>query len=142
MKQAFLYSLKNSLPIFVSFLPVGLAYGIVMQTAGYNWLWTAGTCATVLAGSLQFLMVSFFAGGASLLAVAAMALLLNSRHIFYGIPFIEKWKGYGFWRYFLIFALPETVPHGDRLSLEKLCGIDDDTIVRRVAEARGSGHGR
>ena len=42
----------------------------------------------------------------------------------------------------LIFALPETVPHGDRLSLEKLCGIDDDTIVRRVAEARGSGHGR
>ena len=107
MKQAFLYSLKNSLPIFVSFLPVGLAYGIVMQTAGYNWLWTAGACVTVLAGSLQFLMVSFFAGGVSLLAVAAMALLLNSRHIFYGIPFIEKWKGYGFWRYFLIFALPD-----------------------------------
>ncbi len=107
MKQAFLYSLKSSLPILVSFLPVGLAYGIVMQTAGYNWLWTAGVCASVFAGSLQFLMVTFFAGGVSLLTVAVMALLLNSRHIFYGIPFIEKWRKYGFWRFFLIYALPD-----------------------------------
>ncbi len=107
MKQTFLYSLKNSLPIFVSFIPVGLAYGILMQTSGYNWIWTAGTCVSVFAGSLQFLMVSFFAGGVSLAAVAVMALLLNSRHIFYGIPFIEKWRGYGPWKYFLIHALPD-----------------------------------
>ena len=107
MKQAFLYSLKKSLPVLVSFIPVGLAYGILMQTSGYNWIWTAGTCVSVFAGSLQFLMVSFFAGGVSLLTVAAMALLLNSRHIFYGIPFIEKWRGYGPWKYFLIHALPD-----------------------------------
>ncbi len=107
MKQTFVYSLKKSIPVLVSFLPVGLAYGILMQTSGYNWIWTAGTCAAVLAGSLQFLMVPFFAGGVSLAAVAAMALLLNSRHIFYGIPFIEKWRRYGFWRFFLIFALPD-----------------------------------
>ena len=121
MKQAFLYSLKKSLPVLVSFIPVGLAYGILMQTSGYNWIWTAGTCVSVFAGSLQFLMVSFFAGGVSLLTVAAMALLLNSRHIFYGIPFIEKWKGYGKWRYFLIFALPDEAFSFDNMGVEHEC---------------------
>ena len=42
----------------------------------------------------------------------------------------------------LIFALPETVPHGDRCSLEKLCGIDDETIIEKITAAWGSGHGR
>lgn len=107
MKRAFLYSLKNSIPVLVSFLPVGIAYGILMVTAGYSWLWTGTTSLVILAGSLQFLMLTFFAGGVSLITVALMALLLNSRHIFYGIPFIEKWRKYGFWKYFLIFALPD-----------------------------------
>ena len=92
MKRAFLYSLKHSIPILISFIPVGLAYGILMQTSGLNWVWTGATCLFVYAGSLQFLMVSFFAGGVSLASVIVMALLLNSRHIFYGVPFIEKWR--------------------------------------------------
>ena len=107
MKRAFLYAFKLSLPVLISFLPVGIAYGILMATAGYSWVWTGATSLVVLAGSLQFLMLTFLAGGVSLITVALMALLLNSRHIFYGIPFIEKWREYGFWRYFLIFSLPD-----------------------------------
>ena len=76
MKQAFLYSLKKSLPVLVSFIPVGLAYGILMQTSGYNWIWTAGTCVSVFAGSLQFLMVRFFAGGVSLASAAIIPQLI------------------------------------------------------------------
>ena len=78
-----------------------------MQTAGLNWVWTGACSLFIFAGSLQFLAVSFFAGGVSLATVAVMALLLNSRHIFYGIPFIEQWKHYGPWRFFLIYALPD-----------------------------------
>ena len=107
MKKAFQYSLRHSVPILISFIPVGLAYGILMQTSGYNWLWTGACSLFIFAGSLQFLAVSFFAGGVSLVSVAVMALLLNSRHIFYGIPFIEKWKDYGVWKRFLIYALPD-----------------------------------
>ena len=40
MKNAFRYSLKHSIPILISFIPVGLAYGILMQTSGLNWVWT------------------------------------------------------------------------------------------------------
>ena len=107
MKKAFRYSLKQSIPILISFIPVGLAYGILMRTAGLNWVWTGACSLFIYAGSLQFLAVSFFAGGVSLLTVAVMALLLNSRHIFYGLPFIEKWKTYGPWKLFLIYALPD-----------------------------------
>ena len=92
MKNAFRYSLKHSIPILISFIPVGLAYGILMQTSGLNWVWTGACSLFVFAGSLQFLAVSFFAGGVSLLSVMIMAFLLNSRHIFYGIPFLEKWN--------------------------------------------------
>ena len=107
MKQAFQYSLRQSLPILISFIPVGIAYGILMQSAGLNWGWTFCCSLFIFAGSLQFLAVSFFAGGISLVTVAVMALLLNSRHIFYGLPFIERWKRYGPARYFLIYALPD-----------------------------------
>lgn len=107
MKAAFRYALRHSLPIFISFVPVGLAYGVLMQTAGYNWLWTGACSLFIFAGSLQFLAVGFFACGVSLVSVAVMALLLNSRHIFYGIPFIEQWRKYGPWRLFLIYALPD-----------------------------------
>jgi len=107
MKKAFRYSLRHSLPILISFIPVGLAYGILMQTSGLNWIWTGVCSLFIFAGSLQFLAVSFFAGGVSLAAVAVMALLLNSRHIFYGLPFVERWKRYGPWKLFLIYALPD-----------------------------------
>lgn len=107
MAKTLRYAVKHSLPIFISFIPVGLAYGVLMQNAGYNFLWTGACSLFVMAGSLQYLMVSFFAGGVSLATVAIMALLLNSRHIFYGLSFIEKFRSFGFWKYFLIYSLTD-----------------------------------
>lgn len=107
MMKTFRYALRHSFPIFISFAPVGLAYGVLMQTAGYNFVWTGACSLFVLAGSLQFLMMTFFAGGVSLATVAIMALLLNSRHIFYGLSFIEKFRSFGFWKYFLIYSLTD-----------------------------------
>lgn len=107
MKKTFLYALRQSFPIFISFIPVGLAYGVLMQNAGYNVLWVGLTSLLVDAGSLQFLMVSFFTGSVPLLTVAVMALLINSRHIFYGLPFIEKFRSFGPWRHFLTYYLSD-----------------------------------
>ena len=107
MAKTLRYAVKHSFPIFISFIPVGLAYGVLMQNAGYNFLWTGACSLFVMAGSLQYLMVSFFAGGVSLATVAIMALLLNSRHIFYGLSFIEKFRSFGFWKYFLIYSLTD-----------------------------------
>lgn len=105
MKKAFAFALRRSLPILVGFFPVGIAYGLLMQNAGYNFLWTGACSLFVLTGSLQFLMVSFFSEGTPLTTVAVMSLLLSSRHIFYGLSFIEKFREFGPWRWFLIYAL-------------------------------------
>ena len=107
LKQSFSYALRHSLPIFAGFLPLGLAYGVLMQNAGYNALWTGATCLFVFAGSLQFLMISFFTGSISYVTVAVMALLINSRHIFYGISLIEKFRNFGLWKYYLIYSLTD-----------------------------------
>ena len=107
MKKAFLYAFKHSIPILISFIPVGLAYGILMRTSGYDWALTALCCISVFAGSLQFLMIDFFSGTSSLISVTVIALLLNSRHIFYGLPFLDKWKDYGLSKLFLIYSLAD-----------------------------------
>ena len=121
MTKTLRYAVKHSFPIFISFIPVGLAYGVLMESAGYNFVWTGACSLFVLAGSLQYLMVSFFAGGVSLATVAIMSLLLNSRHIFYGLSFIEKFRSFGFWKYFLIYSLTD-----ENYSLHCSHNIPDD----------------
>ncbi len=102
------YSFKHSLPIMVAFFPIGLAYGILMQSAGYNAVWSGACSGIVLAGSLQFLMVSFFGGGFSIVTIVVLSLLLNSRHIFYGLSFIDKFRSFGkAAKWFLILTLAD-----------------------------------
>ncbi len=91
----------------IGFFPVGIAYGILMADAGYNFVWSALSSLFVYAGSLQMLAVSFLINGTPLFTVAITALLLNSRHIFYGISFISEFREYGFWRYFIIYGLTD-----------------------------------
>ena len=107
MNKSFLSAFKRTIPIMAGFFPLGLAYGILMMKAGYSFLWTGLTSVTVLAGSLQFLMLDFFASGVPIGTIIVMALLLNSRHIFYGLSFVEKFKEYGPWKYFMIYSLSD-----------------------------------
>lgn len=105
--NSFKYALKRSIPIIVGYFPVGIAYGILMSKIGYNFIWSALASLFIYAGSLQMLMVSFLVNKTSILTVVITSLLLNSRHIFYGISFIEKFKKYGFWKYFLIYGMSD-----------------------------------
>ncbi len=108
MKQTFLYAFRRSIPIMLGFFPLGIAYGVLMESIGYNFLWSGFASVTVFAGALQFLMVDFFRDGTPLITVALLALLLNSRHIFYGLSFVERFRSFGSGsRLFLIFTLSD-----------------------------------
>ena len=107
IKNSFRYSLQRTIPILVGFFPVGIAYGVLMSNLGYNFIWSALSSLFIYAGSLQMLMVSFLMNNVPLLTVAITSLLLNSRHIFYGISFIDRFKEYGFWKYFLIYGMSD-----------------------------------
>ena len=107
IKNSFKYSLERSVPILIGFFPVGTVYGLMMSATGYNFLWSAAASLFVYAGSLQMLMISFFQSDMSILTIAVTALLLNSRHMLYGLSFIEKFRSYGGWKWFLIYGMPD-----------------------------------
>ncbi len=107
MRKTIQYAIKSAIPALMSYIPVGIAFGVLMKSAGFNGLWTGATSLFVYAGSLQFLMVDFLTSSTPLYTVAIMAFLLNSRHIFYGFTFLEKFRTYGKERYFLIHTLTD-----------------------------------
>ncbi len=105
--ETFRYALKKSLPVLFGYLFLGSAFGIMLYDAGYNWVWAIFISLVVYAGSGQFLLVSLLSSGASLATTAIMTLFINSRHMFYGLSYIEKFKE-SKWRYpFCIFGLTD-----------------------------------
>lgn len=106
-KSTFVFALKKSLPVLFGYLFLGSAFGIMLYDAGYNFIWAIFISLIVYAGSGQFLLVSLLSSAASIPTVAVMTLFINSRHMFYGLSFIDKFKRGG-WRYpFMIFTLTD-----------------------------------
>lgn len=101
------YAFKKSLPVLFGYLFLGSAFGIMLYDAGYNWIWAVLISVVVFAGSGQFLLVSLLSSAAAIPTVAMMTLFINSRHMFYGLSLIDKFKAGG-WRYpFMIFTLTD-----------------------------------
>ena len=78
-----------------------------MKTKGYGLLWAALSSVFVYAGSLQYAMVNLIAAGAPLITTALTAVMVNARHLFYGISMIDRYKGAGKKKPYLIFALTD-----------------------------------
>ncbi len=102
-KKAFL----ASIPVLSGYLVLGMGFGILLRTAGYGVGWAFSMSLLIYAGSLQFVGVSLLAGGASLIAVALTSLMVNARHLFYGISMVEKYSGAGKKKPYMIFALTD-----------------------------------
>lgn len=101
------FALKKSMPVLFGYLFLGSAFGISLFEIGYNWVWAIVISLLVYAGSGQLLLVSMIASGATLPSIAIMTFFVNSRHIFYGLSFVEKFRSYG-WRYpSLIYSLTD-----------------------------------
>ncbi len=106
-KKTLIFALQKSLPVLFGYLFLGSAFGIMLYEAGYNWVWAIFISLIVYAGSGQFLLVSLLSTHATIPTVAFMTLFINSRHIFYGLSYIEKFRQ-GKWRYpFMIFSLTD-----------------------------------
>ncbi len=97
------FAFKRTIPILLGYITLGITFGILLQQAGFGWPWALLISTIVYAGSMQFVMVTFLGGGISLLSVILMTLSVNSRHMFYGISFIERFKTLGKARPYMIF---------------------------------------
>jgi len=101
------FAFKKTIPIIFGYLFLGIGFGIMLQEAGYNALWALFGSLFIYAGSMQYFMVPLLVTGASLLTVAIMTLLINSRHIFYGLGFIDRYRRMG-WKYpYMVMSLTD-----------------------------------
>lgn len=100
-------ALVDTLPVMTGYIFLGIGFGLLLQSNGYNAWWAFFISLTVYAGSMQYVAVNLLAGGAGLLHTALTTLTVNARHLFYGISLVEKYKDTGKRKPYLIFALTD-----------------------------------
>ena len=102
-KAAFL----KTLPVMAGYLVLGAGFGILLRLNGFGVFWALLMSVFIYAGSMQFAGVSLISGGASLVSVALTTLMVNARHLFYGISMLGRYKGKGLKKLYLMLSLTD-----------------------------------
>lgn len=105
--KAFRAAFPYTIPVLTGYLFIGMAFGVMIQEKGYNFLWAMLMSLVCYAGSGQYLAVNFFAPGVSLLHIVFMEFMVNIRHIFYGLSLLERFEKTGKKRLYMIFSLTD-----------------------------------
>lgn len=105
IRSAFRAAFPHTIPIFAGFWFLGLTYGIYMNVSGFSFIYPMLMSVTIFAGSVEFVTVNLLLGSFNPLQAFAMALMINARHLFYGISMLEKYRGYGWKSFYLIFGM-------------------------------------
>ncbi len=103
MKTAFM----KTLPVMAGYLVMGLGFGIICVKNGFGFWWVLAMSGLIYAGSMQYVAVPLLASGVSLLTVAITTVMVNARHIFYGVSMVERYRGMGIAKAYLIFSLTD-----------------------------------
>ena len=106
-RKALAAAFPVTVPVLMGYLAIGMAFGFMLQAIGYNFIWAFFMSLTIYAGSGQYLGVSLLAAAASLGTVALMTLLINFRHLVYGLSMLEKFRGMGWRKFYMIFSLTD-----------------------------------
>ena len=105
LKKAFLCAFPHTIPIFAGFWFLGMTYGIYMNVSGFSFWYPMVMSLTIFAGSIEFVAVNMLLGAFHPLQALAMTLMINARHLFYGISMLDKFRGMGWKKIYLIFGM-------------------------------------
>lgn len=105
IKKAFCAAFPHTIPILAGFLFLGIAYGIYMNVSGFSPVYPIIMSLTIFAGSVEFVAVNLLLGAFNPLGSLIMTLMINARHLFYGISMLDKYNGTGMKKYYLIFGM-------------------------------------
>ena len=103
LRRAFL----DTVPVMTGYVFLGFGFGILMYQSGYGAGWSFAMSLLIYAGSMQYVAVGLLTGGASLLTTALTTLVVNARHLFYGISMVDAYKGLGKKKAYMIFTLTD-----------------------------------
>lgn len=104
-RKALAAAFPHTIPILAGFLFLGMAYGIYMNVSGFSFWWPMLMGLTIYGGSLEFVTVTMLLGSFAPVQTFAMTLMIQARHLFYGISMLEKYKGTGWKKFYLIFGM-------------------------------------
>ncbi len=102
-KEAFL----DTIPVLTGYLVLGFGFGVVMISQGFGVVLAVAMSIFIYAGSMQYAAIGLFTQGASFITVALTTIMVNARHIFYGISMLDRYKSTGKRKLYLIFSLTD-----------------------------------
>jgi len=134
MKRAVLYTaFKITLPVLMGYLAIGIAFGLMLEAVGYNVIWALFMSVFIYAGSGQFMGVELLASAASLGQVALLTFILNFRHLVYGLSMLEKFRGMGGSKIYMIFSLTDETYALLSSDIELPAGMDEKKLYLSIA---------
>ena len=104
-KKAFKAAFPYTIPIGIGFLFLGMSYGFMMQSKGFSVWYPFFMSMFIFAGSMEFVTANLLLSAFSPIAAFFLALMVNARHLFYGLSMLEKFKGLGWEKFYLIFGM-------------------------------------
>lgn len=107
LKKTMKTALVDTLPVLTGYMVLGFGFGILIKVNGFSLLHAFLMSLLIYAGSMQYVAIGLFTGGASLITVALTTLMVNARHLFYGISMIDRYKNMGMRKPYLMFALTD-----------------------------------
>ena len=105
IKRSFFAAIPKTIPILTGFLFLGFSYGFYMRSMGFSFLYPMLMALTIFGGSLEFVAASMLLGSFAPLQTILITLLIQARHLFYGITMLEKYKNTGWKKIYLIFGM-------------------------------------
>lgn len=105
IQNAFKAAFPHTIPIFAGFWFLGMTYGVYMNVSGFSFWYPMIMSLTIFAGSMEFVAVNLLLGVFNPLQALAMTLMINARHLFYGISMLNKYRGNGWKDIYLIFGM-------------------------------------
>lgn len=119
--KAFKAAFPDTIPIMAGFLFLGITYGIYMNVSGFSFLYPMFMSMTIFAGSVEFVTVNMLMGSFNPLQAFILALMINARHLFYGISMLDRYKGMGNKKIYLIYGMCD-----ESFSVNYTADIPDD----------------
>ena len=95
----------HTVPILTGFLFLGMTYGVYMASLGFSWIYPTLMALTIYAGSMEFVTANMLLGAFNPLQAFAMTLMVNARHLFYGLAMLDRFRGLGWKKLYLIFGM-------------------------------------
>ena len=97
----------HTVPVLTGYLVLGVAYGVLMQAKGYGAIWAFLMSAVAFCGSMQFVAITLLTGAFDPVGALLMSLMVNARHLFYGVSMLGKYRGMGWAKVPLVYTLSD-----------------------------------